>query len=183
MIYCFQCVASKHPEGQDRSFVQMVTHVSEKRIDQYPCPVCGGLGKRDLAKEIPTIRSVGMTPISNGTALGKELEFSFGRFKKNPDGTVNTNHAAFRDTGELSKYMNGNNDLGEPELNQRTGEPLRRKDGSVVRKGAKLFKYGKNATPRRSSVRRRNEVPSAWIDEKTANVAHGAIPRSTLGVR
>lgn len=168
--YCFHCASPDHPEGMDRDFVEMIHHIPKKgQISQYKCQ-CGAVAKRDLSKEIPTQSVVGLTPISvsdSKHSLGKELSFAFGRFKKNPDGTEDRNHAAFRDTAELDAYMNGKNDLGPPVLKD-NGEPLRRPDGSIVRRGAKLFKYGPNATPSRSGVRKqRPNVPSAWTDEAT----------------
>lgn len=108
----------------------------------------------------------GGTPISHSTtvngSVSKEIEFMAGRFKKNPDGTVNRNERPFRDTGELNKFMAGQNDLGNPIVKD-DGKVLRRADGSVVHQGAKLFKYGANATPSRDGTRRRApSVPDAW---------------------
>jgi len=167
--YAFKCITPEHPKDIPREFVKMVYHVPKKVITQYTCPECGGLGKRDLASEIPTQAVVGLTPISHSTttpgSLSKEIGFAFGNFKKNPDGTEDRNHTAFRDTGELNKYMNGHNDLGAPVLNDK-GEPMRRPDGSCIRQGAKLVKYSANKTPSKTGLERRRFVaPSAWTDE------------------
>ena len=156
----------------------MVHHVPEKSIDFHPCMTCGNRAKRDLATEFKSQGSIGMKAISHSSTAGgsaaKEVEFLAGKFKKNPDGTVDKNHRPFRDTGELDRFMNGQNDLGEPMLNEK-GTPVRRKDGSIVRKGAKLFKYGKNATPSRRSVRPRTTAPSAWTDEAGAKDGSGGL--------
>jgi len=188
MIYCFKCVTPEHPADKPREFEAIVHHVPKKVINQYPCPECGGVGKRDMSKEIPTQAVVGLTPISTSTtvpgSMYHETKFAFGKRKVNPDGTMERNHAAFRDSGELSKFMNGHNDMGEPVLDDR-GNPLRRKDGSIVRRGAKLVKLSGNATPSRNDVRRsRPPVPDAseaWVDEgSTKDVS---VRDSSLGYR
>lgn len=162
--YAFKCGSDEHGDAP-REFVAMIHHMPKKIVTQWKCP-CGAIAQRDLASEIPTQAVVGVTSISHSTtvggALSKELEFGFGRFKTNPDGSVEKNHRPFRDTGEMSKYMNGQNDLGTPVVKD-NGQVMRRKDGSVVRNGAKLFKYGPNATPSRDGVRRQSiPVPDAW---------------------
>lgn len=172
MIYCFHCASPDHPEGVDRDFEQIIHHIPKKGvISQYNCR-CGAAAKRDFSKEIPSQSVVGLTPINPSESkhtIGNELSFAFGRFKKNPDGTEDKNHAPFRDTGELNAFMNGKNDMGEPVMKD-NGEPLRRADGSIVRRGAKLVKYGKNAQPSRDGVRKeRPRVPVAWTDEATMN--------------
>lgn len=185
MIYCFTCVTPEHPEDKPRAFEAIVHHVPKKVITQFPCPECGGLGKRDLSKEIPTQALVGVQSISTSTttpgSIYDETKFAFGRRKVNPDGTVEKNHTPFRDTGELNKYMNGQNQAGEPVLDDR-GNPLRRQDGSIVRRGAKFVKLNPNATPSRTDVRRsRIPVPDAWCDEgATKDVG---VSESSLGFR
>ena len=103
-----------------------------------------------------------------------------GRFKHNPDGSVDKNHRPFRDTGEMNKFMAGNNDWGDPVVKD-NGQPLRRKDGSIVRKGAKLFKYGANATPSRDGIRKQRTptLPnSGWVGEgDSGRDAGGSAPQ------
>lgn len=176
--YSFKCVSKRHPDDMDREFVSVINHREGKRIDQYPCQ-CGAMAKRDLEKDLASVNMTGLTPISHSTSgkgsVAQTVEFLAGRFRKNPDGTVDKNHRPFRDTGELNKFMNGQNDLGDPVVKD-NGEPLRRKDGSVVRKGAKLFKYGANATPSRDGVRKqrpRLSPGSGWVSEGQARDGAG----------
>jgi len=174
--YCFHCASADHPDGEPRDFEVAIHHVPTKVIQQYKCR-CGGLAKRDLAKEIPTIGQVGLTPIrpsDSKHSIGNELQCAFGKFKVNPDGSQDTNHAPFRDTGELARYMDGGNDIGEPVIKD-NGQPLRRPDGSIVRRGAKLFKYGPNATPSRDGIGRRFTVPDAWTDVRGVKDASGVV--------
>lgn len=177
--YTFVCKAKDHLNEHTRQFVQVIYHRDGKRIDQTSCPTCGAVSKRDLVADLGTVNINGLTPLTPSDsrfAPSKETEFAFGKFKVDKTGKENFAHSPFRDTGELEKFMNGNNDLGEPELNQSTGQPLRRKDGSVVRQGAKLFKYGKNATPSRDGLRKPfADVPNAWVDEKRTAGARGGM--------
>lgn len=152
--YTFNCASDEHPTEEPRSFELVIQHGEGKRIDQARC-ACGATAKRDFAGDLATVNSIGSTPIAVSDAkhsIGKELSFAFGRFKKNPDGTVDRNHAPFRDTGEMSRFMAGQNTLGEPVVDDR-GKAVKRADGTVVRRGAKIFKYGANATPSKSGVR------------------------------
>lgn len=177
--YTFICLSTKHPPGAARQFEQWINHKEGKRIDQSTCMVCGTTARRDLTADLQTVNVNGLTPIAvsdSKFSLNKELGFSFGKFKKNKDGSFDKNHAVFRDTGELNKFMNGANDLGPPKLDQSTGEILRRHDGSVVRDGAKLFKYGPNATPSRDGVRsQRPAVPDAWTTEERVKDGIGGV--------
>lgn len=174
MIYVFDCPGREH-QG-DRIFQQIFHGMPKDVINQYQCPQkgCGAVAKRRFDKEIPTQAVVGLTPISHSTtgkgSLQRTVEKAFGGFKKNPDGSIDTNHAAFRDTGEFSKFMNGANDLGKPKINQRTGEPLRRKDGSIIREGAKLIQYGKNDAPSHDRIRQkpRRDKSVEWVDDRSA---------------
>lgn len=182
--YTFRCEAKRHDPIRhgDRDF-ELFLHIrGDKNVDQHECQ-CGGLAKRNLAVDLRSINTLGMTPIhptDSKNHIGKELEFAFGKFKRNPDGTEDHNHAPFRDTGELSKYMNGQNDLGEPVLDD-NGKPRRRADGSMIRQGAKLIKYGANRTPSKTGLeRKRHNVPSAWVDEKAASQANG-LNRAAVG--
>lgn len=174
--YTFECGGKSHDETRrgPRKFERAINHSEGKRIDQYRCD-CGATAKRDLTGDLATVSPIGMTPISHSSSakgtLGRETEFSFGRFKINPDGIAEKNHRPFRDTGEMNRYMNGANDLGAPKIGD-DGKPLRRRDGSFVRGGAELFKYGPNATPSRDGVRRRRFVPprsvvvdSGWVGD------------------
>lgn len=173
MIYEFSCPGRDH-KG-DRDFSKIMHGIPPKVVvNQIDCPECGATAKRRFDKEIPTQSVVGMTPISNSTttpgSFQRTVQRAFGSYQKNPDGSVDPNHAAFRDSGELDRFMNGANQLGKPKIDQRTGQPLRRKDGSVIREGAKIFKYDRSATPSRDDVRRRPR-PSRnidWVDDRTA---------------
>jgi hypothetical protein len=155
LIYVFECKGREH-EGE-RVFEKVVHFVGKNVINQVDCK-CGAVAQRRFDKEIPTQALVGCKPISHASSVkgtvAKEVEYAFGQFKKNPDGTFDKNHRPFADTGELNKFLNGANEYGKPKINQSTGQPLRRKDGSVVREGTKLFKYGPNDTPSRDTVRR-----------------------------
>lgn len=179
--YCFRCESPDHPEGESRDFIRVIQHMPKKVVNQSKCD-CGAVARRDLASEIQSQSVIGATPISHSTtgrgSAAREIEFAVGKFKTNPDGSVDMNHRPFRDTGEMSKFMNGQNELGEPVVKD-DGNVLRRKDGSVVRKGAKLFRYGPNAAPRHSGLRRRESpVPSAWVDQADSRLqsARGGIP-------
>ena len=71
--------------------------------------------------------------------------------------------------------MNGGNELGKPVLDDK-GQPRRRSDGSIIRKGAKLFQYGANATPSQTGIRKRDiRVPDTSVD---FSVARDAVGRS-----
>ena len=177
MFYTFICKSPDHPADKDRSFVVTIHHLPTKRIDNYPCVVCGRNARRDLMGDLASVNLVGSTPISNSTTIkgsyANTTEFAFGRHKTNPDGSADTNHRPFRDSGELNKFMNGGNQLGKPVLNDK-GEPVRRKDGSIVRRGVKLFQYGANATPTHSAPRRRDvNYPSTSISARQAAEATG----------
>lgn len=156
MIYVFDCPGREH-EG-DRRFEKFFHGIPNGPvIDKTECS-CGAVAKRRFDVEMKTQSIIGMTPVSNSTttpgSVSKELEFAFGKVKVNPDGTVDPNHRPFRDTGELDKFLNGKNEMGKPKLSQSNGKPLMRKDGSYVREGAKLIKYGPNDTPSKTDVRR-----------------------------
>jgi len=172
-MYVFSCPGREH-QG-DREFTQIFHTVPAAVINQYQCPQpqCQAVAKRRFDKEIPSQSVIGLTPISHSTtgkgSFQKTVEKAFGGFKKNPDGSIDPNHAAFRDSGEFQKFMNGANDLGKPKINQRTGEVLRRRDGSVIREGAKIFQYGKNDAPSRNDVRRRPRQDKSveWVDDRS----------------
>ena len=175
MIYEFTCPGREHQGDRDFSKI-MHGAPPAKVVNQIGCPQpgCGAVAKRRFDKEIPTQSVVGLTPISHSTtgkgSLQNTIGKAFGEFQKNPDGSIDRNHAAFRDTGDLNKFMNGSNDLGKPKIDQRTGQPLRRKDGSVIREGAKFFQYGKNDAPSRNDVRRkpRRDKSVEWVDDRSA---------------
>jgi len=65
--------------------------------------------------------------------------------------------------------MKGQNELGDPVTNDK-GEPVKRPDGTLIRRGAKLFKYSAGATPSRTDNPQRR-VPKAakWVDGRQAN--------------
>ena len=169
--YTFVCASSRHEDEKTRQFTNVIHHKEGKRVDQLACPECGGLARRDLVADLATVNVTGLTSISHastGKGSGNyESRFMAGRFKKNPDGSVDKNHAAFRDTGEMERYVNGANDLGPPKLDD-NGNPLRRRDGSMIRTGAKLVKFSANRKPSRYHVRKaRVDVPDAWVDGET----------------
>lgn len=159
--YTFVCASKKHADESTRRFVQVVQHGEMKSIEQFPCPECGRAARRDLVADLATVNTVGSKPIpvtGSKHGIGHETQYAFGRFKRNPDGSVDRNHAAFRDTGEMNRFMNGANQMGDPVCND-AGVPLRRQDGSIIRRGAKLVKYGANATPTRDGVSRNRFRP------------------------
>lgn len=153
--YIFECPGRDH-EGP-RRFEKFLHTVPDLVIDKTECE-CGAVAKRRWDEEMKTQAVVGLKPISHATtgkgSVMKEVEFAFGKVQKNPDGSVDPNHAPFRDTGELDRFLNGANDLGKPKISQTTGKPLMRADGSYVREGAKLIKYDKNSAPSKTDVRR-----------------------------
>lgn len=165
--YSFNCRSADHLEKRHgaREFERVIQHGEGKRIDQCSCE-CGATAKRDFAKDIQTVAPIGLTPIAHSSrgkgTLAHETEFAFGRFKENQDGSSDKNHRPFRDSGELERYMNGANNLGPPVCDD-NGNPIRRADGTMVRSGAKLFKYGPNATPSQDGVRKRPFRPDPRI--------------------
>lgn len=180
MRYTMVCASKRHQDESTRTFEAFI-HVAEgKRVDQCKCPECGGMAKRDLAADLKTIGIVGATPISLSTtgkgSLYHESKFAFGRFKQNPDGTVDTNHAPFRDSKELERFANGHNDLGPPKLDD-SGNPIRRKDGSMVRTGAKLVKFDRHKAPP-VSKKPRYDVPDAWVGDDVVQKAGRTNPIS-----
>lgn len=174
--YTFVCDDKGHDKAKhgDASFVRFIQHREGKRIDQFQCS-CGATAKRDLVSDLASVNVNGLAPVSHSTTLPGSLahttEFAFGRFKEDERGATNKNERPFKDSGELARYMNGDNDLGPPQLDDK-GNPRRRSDGSIIRRGAKLFQYGKNDTPARSGVGPRSFVPDpriviehGWDDE------------------
>ncbi len=167
MIYVFDCPGREH--AGKRVFEHVVHHMPSVVMNCVACPQpkCGAVAKRRIDLEIPTQSLVGLTTVSNSTttkgSLAHMTEKAFGKFLKNPDGSIDANHRPFRDTGEFNRFMQGENDLGKPKINQRTGKPLmvRSPDGSYkyVREGAKLIKFDKNDAPSRDDVRRQAPKP------------------------
>ena len=161
--YCFVCRSTNHKGEDSRHFVAFV-HLDPqqlkhgKNVEQYLCPTCGDYADRDLAGEIPSQQLVGLTPISEATSgkgsLYRETAFAFG----NAQGK-----AAFRDSGEMNKFLNGHNNLGPPEVSD-NGEPLRDKQGNFIRKGEKFVKYDRQATPRRTAPKPNPNVERAFVD-------------------
>jgi hypothetical protein len=154
--YCFACEDCSH------KFVKIFHGYPSSAVLKTACEKCKKPAKRDFTPEIKSQSIVGQTPIRPSTSkfsVGRETEFGFGRFKRNPDGSVDKNHSPFGNTAELDRFMNGANDLGGPVIDD-NGEALRvgarnPKTGEVrhdlgrikERRGAKLFKYGKNDSP------------------------------------
>ena len=176
MIYCFRCPDSDHdalrhgPVDFEKSF----SGIPKGIVQQVAC-ACGAIAKRDFSREIPTQNTIGSTPIAvsdSKHSIGGQIKFAFGRFRKNPDGSVDKNHAAFDSTGDLEKFMNGANDLGPPVLDNDGNairERIRDKKGNVhegrvtQRRGAKLIKYGRNdGPPRNKPLRRTNAEKVNW---------------------
>lgn len=160
MQYMFRCPACKDEEGKPLEFSIFLTTMPKKVKKDAECSECGGRAPRAFDLEIPTQAVVGLTPISKSTTVSgsmyNTIKHAFGAHdEKDP------NQAPFRDSGELDRFLNGNNEFGKPSIDQRTGQPRRRPDGSIIREGAKLIKYDKNATPSRDDVRKRKTARSA----------------------
>lgn len=156
--YCFRCPVCKE-NGKPLEFTVFLASVPAKVKKDAECAECGGRAARAFDLEIPTQSVVGLTPISKSTttpgSLYNTVKFAFGENSKS-----DPNQAPFRDSGELSNFMDGANELGAPKIDQRTGKPLRRPDGTVVRGGLKLVKHDKNASPSRDDVRRKPATKS-----------------------
>lgn len=156
--YEFSCPGREHTG--ERDFQKTFSSLPKNVIDKTECkqPGCGAVARRRFDKEIPTQSVIGIRPLSHASTtpgnVAHTAEMAFGKFKQNPDGTVDKNHRPFENTGEMDRFLNGANDLGKPKINQRTGEPLRRQDGSIIREGAKIVKLGNGATPSRDDVRK-----------------------------
>lgn len=153
MQYCFRCPTCQE-EGKPLEFSVFFSTMPKNVIQERVCSGgCGGMAKRAFDLEIPTQSIIGATPISKSTTVKGSMydtvKFAFGAHdEKDP------NQAPFRDSGELNKFLDGNNDLGKPSIDQRTGEVRRRPDGSVIREGAKFIKYDRGATPSKDGVRK-----------------------------
>lgn len=150
--YMFRCGTCKE-NGEPLTFALFVTSIPKKVKLDSECAECGGRAARAFDLEIPTQSIVGLTPISKSTtgpgSLYNDVKFAFGEHSKE-----DPNQAPFRDSGQLDAFLNGANDFGAPKIDQRTGKPLKRPDGSTIRNGAKLIKYDRNATPSRDGVRK-----------------------------
>lgn len=157
--YVFRCPTCKE-DGNPLTFTVFRSSVPVKVVKDAECSQCGGRAARAFDLEIPTQSVVGLTPISKSTtvpgSLYNDVKFAFGANHKD-----DPNQAPFRDSGELNAFLNGNNDFGRPKIDQRTGKPLKRPDGSTIREGAKLIKYDRNATPSRDDVRRKKPANRA----------------------
>ncbi len=151
--YMFRCPTCKE-DGQPLTFAVFLTSVPAKVKKDAECAECGGRAARAFDLEIPTQSIVGLTPVSKSTtgpgSLYNTVKYAFGEHGKD-----DPNQAPFRDSGELNSFLEGANDLGKPKIDQRTGKPLKRPDGSTVREGLKLIKYDRNATPSRDGVRKK----------------------------
>lgn len=157
--YMFRCPRCKNPDGTPLTFTLFKSNVPKNIVKQSACD-CGEMAERAFDLEIPTQAVVGLTPISKSTttpgSFYNTVRHAFGDHHKD-----NPNDAPFRDSGELASFMNGNNDLGAPKIDQRTGQVMKRPDGSIVRGGAKLIQHDRNATPSRDDVRKRTASRSA----------------------
>jgi hypothetical protein len=157
--YMFRCPTCKEGD-QPLTFAVFLSSVPAKVKKDSECAECGGRAPRAFDLEIPTQSVVGLTPISKATtgpgSMYDTVKYAFGA-----NDSKDPNQAPFRDSGELNAFLNGANDLGKPKIDQRTGLPLKRPDGSVIREGAKLIKYDRNATPSRDDVRKKPAARSA----------------------
>lgn len=171
--YCFRCPKCKAEGGEAYTFSIFTATVPVKVKKDAECSECGGRAARAFDLEIPTQAVVGLTPISKSTtgkgSMYNDVKFAFGKHD-----VSDPNQAPFRDSGELDSFMNGRNEFGKPKIDQSTGKPLRRPDGSVVREGAKLIKYDRNATPSRDDVRRKGPTKSARFRGGQVNFQNGA---------
>jgi hypothetical protein len=171
--YCFRCPTCMDPEtGKALEFTVFLSTVPKKVKQDAECSECGGRAPRAFDLEIPTQAVVGLTPISKSTttpgSVYHTLKYAFG------DSEADPSQAAFRDTGELKAFMNGKNELGKPCVDQRTGQVRRRPDGSIVRQGAKLIQYDKNASPSRDDVRRKPATKSIRFRGGSVSFENGA---------
>jgi len=172
--YMFRCPTCHDAEtGKPLEFAVFRSTVPKKVVKDTECNECGGRAARALDLEIPSQAVVGMTPISKSTtvpgSMYNTVKFAFGEHDQR-----DPNQAPFRDSGELQKFLDGNNDLGKPSIDQRTGLPRRRPDGSIIRQGAKLFKYDRNATPSRDDVRKRPAQNRVRFRGGEVSFQHGA---------
>ena len=151
--YIFRCPTCKDEEGKPLAITVFLSTVPKKVKQDTECSECGGRAARAFDLEIPTQAVVGLTPISLSTttpgSIYNTVKHAFGERSE-----ADPSQAPFRDTGELKKFMEGANDFGKPSIDQRTGKVRRRPDGSVIRQGAKLIQYDRNATPSRDDVRK-----------------------------
>ena len=151
--YCFRCPTCKE-DGKDLTFTLYLSSVPKKVKQDAECSNCGGRAARAFDLEIPTQAVVGLTPISKSTtvpgSMYNTVKYAFGE-----SSSEDPSKAPFRDSGELKKFLEGDNSLGAPQIDQRTGQVRRRPDGSIIRQGAKIIQYDKNATPSRDDVRRK----------------------------
>ena len=152
--YCFRCPSCKDGEGKDLTFTVFLSSVPKAVKKDSECTECGGRAARAFDLEIPTQAVIGVTPISLSTttpgSVYHTVKHAFGERSE-----ADPSQAPFRDTGELKKFLEGANDFGKPSIDQRTGQPRRRPDGSIIRTGAKIIQHDKNATPSRDDVRKR----------------------------
>lgn len=170
--YIFRCPTCKEGENP-LTFSLFLSTVPKKVKKDAECSECGGRAARAFDLEIPTQSVVGLTPISKSTtgpgSLYNDVKFAFGA-----NNSKDPNQAPFRDSGELNAFLNGANDFGAPKIDQRTGKPLKRADGSTIREGAKLIKYDRNATPSRDDVRRKPATKSVRYRGGSVQFQNGA---------
>lgn len=172
--YMFRCKTCLDPEtGKPLEFAIFTSSVPAKVKKDSECAECGERAPRALDLEIPSQSVVGLTPISKSTtvpgSMYNAVKFAFGE-----NNQQDPNQSPFRDSGELTAFMNGKNDLGKPKIDQRTGKPLRRPDGSIIRDGAKLIKYDKGATPSRDDVRKKPAQNRIRFRGGEVKFSHGA---------
>ena len=177
MQYCFRCPTCKGEDGKNLTFTVFLSSMPKTVKKDSECSECGGRAARAFDLEIPTQAVVGITPISKSTTVSGSMydtvKYAFGKHDES-----DPNQAPFRDSGELNAFLNGKNDLGAPKIDQRTGKPLRRPDGSVVRNGAKIIQYDRGATPSRDDVRKKpatKNVAGRGFSVKYENGAGGDI--------
>lgn len=153
--YVFDCPGREH-EGE-RVFEKFIHAIPKVVITQIDCPQCGAVAKRRIDKEIPTQALIGQTQISHASTVkgtvANDIKFAFGEVKQNDDGSVDPNHRPFTTTGEMEKFMKGQNNLG-PRVLDDNGQPRKDSKGNYIHAGAKLIKLGPNDGPSRSDVRK-----------------------------
>ena len=184
-VYVFKCISPEHKDEATRVFEGFFHFRKGKeiRVTQFQCPECGFPSPRSIANE--GFATPGLQPIEKGyldakDSIQHEIKFAFGQDKRNPDGTVDTGKMPFANTGEMDKYLKGNNKLGPPVCDD-NGQPIRQKDGTFMRTGEKLFKYSGNASPSKAYANPSKAPPGgSWVGDTDAGRYGNGVPSHTL---